>query len=117
MATRPPVAMGVAHPEMTNGARVTFSPDGTKVLATYQDDGTTWLLDVDVRRIGAEGLAHRGAELRHVAAPGTLGGQAAGYWSAFASAASMAAARSAAATPRGSLPLGQYSSLWTCSSG
>ena len=42
----PPVAMGVAHPEMTNGARVTFSPDGTKVLATYQDDGTTWLLDV-----------------------------------------------------------------------
>jgi Tol biopolymer transport system component len=42
----PPVAMGAAHPEMTNGARLTFSPDGTKVLATYQDDGTTWLLDV-----------------------------------------------------------------------
>src|SRR4029077_14174611 len=39
------------------------------------------------------------------------------YWSAFASAASMAAARSAPATPRGSLPFGQYSSLWTCSSG
>ena len=36
---------------------------------------------------------------------------------AFASAASMAAARSAPATPRGSLPFGQYSSLWTCSSG
>jgi Tol biopolymer transport system component len=41
----PAVPMGVHHPDMTNGARVLFSPDGTKVLATYQDDGTTWLLD------------------------------------------------------------------------
>jgi dipeptidyl aminopeptidase/acylaminoacyl peptidase len=40
------IPLGVHHPDMTNGARVTFSPDGTKVLATYQDDGTTWLLDV-----------------------------------------------------------------------
>jgi TolB protein len=40
-----PVAMGVHHPESTNGARAIFSPDGTKVLATYQDDRTTWLLD------------------------------------------------------------------------
>ena len=41
-----------------------------------------------------------------------------GYWSAFASMASIAAATSAApATPRGSLPFGQYSSLWTWSSG
>ena len=39
------------------------------------------------------------------------------YWSAFASAASIAAARSAEAMPRGSLPFGQYSSLWTCASG
>ena len=31
---------------MTDGASVLFSPDGTKVLATYKDDGTTWLLDV-----------------------------------------------------------------------
>src|SRR5262245_17020874 len=38
------------------------------------------------------------------------------YWSALCSAASMAEARSAAARPRGSLPLGQYSSLCTCSS-
>ena len=34
-------------------------------------------------------------------------GAAAGYWSALASAASIAAARSAPATPRGSLPFGQ----------
>jgi Tol biopolymer transport system component len=40
-----PVALGAHHPEMTNGARAIFSPDGTKVLATYQDDGTTWMLD------------------------------------------------------------------------
>ena len=40
------------------------------------------------------------------------------YWSAFASTASIATATSAApATPRGSLPFGQYSSLWTWSSG
>ena len=42
----PAVPMGAAHPDQTDGARVVFSPDGTKVLATYQDDGTTWLLDV-----------------------------------------------------------------------
>ncbi len=42
----PVVGMGDAHPELTNGAAVAFSPDGTTVLATYQDDGTTWLFDV-----------------------------------------------------------------------
>ncbi len=42
----PPVPMGAAHPDMTDGASVLFSPDGTKVLATYRDDGTTWLFDV-----------------------------------------------------------------------
>jgi Tol biopolymer transport system component len=42
----PPIPMGDPHPDMTNGASVTFSPDGTKVLATYRNDGTTWLLDV-----------------------------------------------------------------------
>ena len=41
----PAVAMGAVHPEMTNGAKAIFSPDGTKVLATYQDDGSTWVLD------------------------------------------------------------------------
>jgi Tol biopolymer transport system component len=43
---RPPVPMGATHPDMTDGATVLFSPDGRKVLATYKDDGTTWLLDV-----------------------------------------------------------------------
>ena len=43
---RPPIAMGEPHPDMTDGATVLFSPDGTKVLATYKDDRTTWLLDV-----------------------------------------------------------------------
>lgn len=42
----PPVPMGAAHPDMTDGANVVFSPDGTKVLVTYNDDGTTWLFDV-----------------------------------------------------------------------
>ena len=65
----------------------------------------------DARARGRAGLRPAGA-LR-------LSARAAGcYWSAFASAASIAAATSAApATPRGSLPFGQYSSLWTCSSG
>ncbi len=40
------VPMGLAHPDMTDGAAVLFSPDGTKVLATYRNDATTWLLDV-----------------------------------------------------------------------
>src|SRR5262245_29139637 len=59
-----------------------------------------------------------------VAAPRTLttasgagGGGPPAYWSSFASAISMAVARSAAEAPRGSLPFGQYSSLWTWSSG
>jgi Tol biopolymer transport system component len=42
----PPVSMGAAHPEGTDGANVVFSPDGTKILATYRDDRTTWLFDV-----------------------------------------------------------------------
>ncbi len=42
----PPVSMGAAHPEGTDGANVLFSPDGTKILATYRDDRTTWLFDV-----------------------------------------------------------------------
>ena len=42
----PPVPMGAAHPDMTDGANVVFSPDGSKVLVTYNDDGTTWLFDV-----------------------------------------------------------------------
>jgi dipeptidyl aminopeptidase/acylaminoacyl peptidase len=41
----PPVPMGPYHPSSTNGAGVTLSPDGTKAIATYRVDGTTWLLD------------------------------------------------------------------------
>jgi Tol biopolymer transport system component len=42
----PVVTLGEPHPEGTNGAMTTFSPDGTKVLATYQDDGKTWQFDL-----------------------------------------------------------------------
>ncbi len=42
----PIVPLGTMHPQGTDGAWATFSPDGTKVLATYQDDGTTWQFDV-----------------------------------------------------------------------
>lgn len=60
-------------------------------------------------RKGGAGDGPGGAALRDAAAT---------YWSALASTASIAAATSAApATPRGSLPFGQYSSLWTWSSG
>ncbi len=37
--------MGPYHASSTGGAGVTLSPDGTKVIATYRVDGTTWLLD------------------------------------------------------------------------
>ena len=42
----PVIPMGTYRPEGTDGARAKFSPDGTKVLATYQNDRSTWLLDV-----------------------------------------------------------------------
>lgn len=41
----PALMMGAYHPSSTGGAGVVFAPDGTKVIATYRDDGTTWLLD------------------------------------------------------------------------
>jgi len=62
------VAMDDPHPEMTNGSRAAFSPDGTKVLASYQDDGSTWLLDTKTghgqqlswpRMIGTQGTWQR----------------------------------------------------------
>lgn len=40
-----PLPLGVHHLDGSDGANVSFSPDGTQVLATYQDDGTTWLYD------------------------------------------------------------------------
>ena len=39
--------IGPPHHSGTNGATVEFSPDGTQVLATYNEDDTTWILDVD----------------------------------------------------------------------
>lgn len=41
----PVVAMGEARPAFSGGAAAVFSPDGSKVLATYRNDKTTWLLD------------------------------------------------------------------------
>jgi hypothetical protein len=40
-------AIGPTHRTGTDGATTEFSPDGTQVLVTYNDDGATWLLDVD----------------------------------------------------------------------
>lgn len=42
--------IGPAHHSGTGGANVEFSPDGTQVLATYKEDWTTWLIDVDGSR-------------------------------------------------------------------
>ena len=39
--------MGPPHHSGTSGATVEFSPDGTQVLATYNEDDTTWILDID----------------------------------------------------------------------
>ena len=43
----PPPRSGLHIQPETDGATTEFSPDGTQVLATYNDDGSTWLLDVD----------------------------------------------------------------------
>ncbi len=43
----PEVVLGEPHPRATDGAALAWSPDGTMVLATYRDDGTTWLLAAD----------------------------------------------------------------------
>jgi WD40 repeat protein len=41
----PPVRLGDYHPSSTGGAGMTISPDGSSLIATYRDDGTTWRLD------------------------------------------------------------------------
>ncbi len=43
----PATALGPVYPGLTGGAAVEFSPDGTQLLVTYNQDGATWLLDVD----------------------------------------------------------------------
>ena len=43
----PAIPIGRAHPDMSGGADAEFSPDGTQVLTTYNDDLSTWLLDID----------------------------------------------------------------------
>jgi Tol biopolymer transport system component len=44
--TSPTVPLGEAHPQMTNGALKVFSPDGTRLLVTFQNDATIWSYDV-----------------------------------------------------------------------
>lgn len=39
--------IGPVHGTGTGGAATEFSPDGTQVLATYEDDGSTWILSLD----------------------------------------------------------------------
>ncbi len=67
---QPEVVLGAPHPERTNGAAAHFSPDGTKILLTYRDDGSTWLLAGDGYHPGAGGVA--GDRDGVLAAPGTL---------------------------------------------
>ena len=39
------VEIGPARPANTGGSEARFSPDGTKVIAFYQSDGSSWILD------------------------------------------------------------------------
>jgi Tol biopolymer transport system component len=41
----PVTAIGPTRPENTGGADVRFSPDGSRILAFYNADKTTWVLD------------------------------------------------------------------------
>ena len=41
----PRVQIGPAMPNNATGGEYQFSPDGSKVLAHYNSDGSTWLLD------------------------------------------------------------------------
>ena len=43
----PVIPIGPAMPSSTNGASAEFSPDGTQVLAFYNYDRSTWLLEAD----------------------------------------------------------------------
>ena len=88
------------------------SPDGTESSPRIANAGRHGCSMPTARRTAAPFARDQRSDL---AAPGPLtalrrdhdGPARGGYWSAFASAASIAAARSAAATPRGSLPFGQ----------
>ena len=41
----PVVEIGLEQPVNTGGSQAEFSPDGTKVLAFYNADGSSWILD------------------------------------------------------------------------
>ena len=41
----PVTAIGPTRPDKTGGAEVRFSPDGTQILAFYNADKTSWLLE------------------------------------------------------------------------
>ena len=43
----PVIPIGPAMPSQTSGASAEFSPDGTQVLAFYNYDRSTWLLEAD----------------------------------------------------------------------
>jgi Tol biopolymer transport system component len=42
-----PIELGAMHGAGPDGIDAQFSPDGTEVLATYPDDGMTWLFPID----------------------------------------------------------------------
>lgn len=64
----PAIPLGPRHPTGTGGSHALFSPDGTTVLVSYNDNGDMWLLDADggeERRLpwtGPEGLSWPGPE-------------------------------------------------------
>jgi Tol biopolymer transport system component len=64
----PAIPLGPPHPTETGGSHALFSPDGTKVLVSYNDNGDMWLLDTDggeERRLpwtGPKGLPWPGPE-------------------------------------------------------
>jgi Tol biopolymer transport system component len=45
VAGGPVTALGPTRPDKTGGAEVQFSPDGTRILAFYNADATSWVLD------------------------------------------------------------------------
>jgi Tol biopolymer transport system component len=64
----PAIPLGPRHPTGTGGSHALFSPDGTMVLVSYNDNGDMWLFDTDggeERRLpwtGPEGLTWPGPE-------------------------------------------------------
>ncbi len=66
----PVTGIGPTRPDKTGGADVQFSPDGTRLMAYYNADRTSWLLDPG----GGPGtqLAYERHLAPHLAASGAL---------------------------------------------